>query len=100
MTNIENTVTIRPRPGGAWNVVLWVLQCLAAFAFIMAGFAKLSGRPMMVEEFARLGLGQWFRYVTGALEWAGAAALLVPALSGVGGMLLSCVMVGAVAATS
>jgi putative oxidoreductase len=30
------------------------------------------GDPAMVEMFATIGIGQWFRYVVGALEIAGA----------------------------
>jgi putative oxidoreductase len=36
----------------------------------------------MVEMFANIGIGQWFRYVVGALEVAGAAGVLVPRVSG------------------
>jgi len=43
-------------------------------AFIGAGGTKLVGVPAMVEMFGKVGLGQWFRYVTGVLEVAGAPA--------------------------
>src|SRR5208283_3437103 len=33
------------------NITFWVPQVLTAAAFLMAGFAKLSGQPMMVETF-------------------------------------------------
>ena len=36
----------------------------------------------MVEMFATIGIGQWFRYVVGVLELAGAARVLLPRLSG------------------
>jgi putative oxidoreductase len=72
------------------------LQILTAAAFLMAGFAKLSGQPMMVETFDRVGIGQWFRYVTGGLEIASAILLLIPRLTPVGAALLVCTMIGAV----
>ena len=47
--------------------------------------------------FDAIGIGQWFRYLTGALEVLGAVALLVPAFSGAGALVLAGVMAGAVA---
>jgi putative oxidoreductase len=65
--------------------------------FLMVGFFKLSGDPRMVELFDAIGLGQWFRYVTGSLEVLGAVLLLIPRLSGLGALLLVGVMLGAMA---
>jgi putative oxidoreductase len=79
------------------NAALWVLQIGVAAMFAMAGSSKLLGNPQMVGMFQAIGLGQWFRYLTGALEISGAILLLVPALSGVGGLLLTGVMGGALA---
>ena len=55
-----------------------MLKIVLAMLFVMAGGAKLYGVPAMVETFERVGLGQWFRYLTGALELVGAALLLWP----------------------
>ena len=63
----------------------------------MAGFFKLSGDPRMVGLFDAIGVGQWFRYLTGSLEVLGAVLLLIPRLSGLGALLLVGVMLGAVA---
>jgi len=82
--------------GKAANVALWVLQVAAAAMLGMAGFAKLTGAPEMIALFDAVGVGQWFRYATGALEVLGAALLLVPALAGVGALVLASVMLGAV----
>ena len=57
--------------------------------------AKLYGVPMLVAEFEHLGLGQWFRYFTGSLELIGAILILLPPVVAFGGVLLSCIMVGA-----
>ena len=84
------------RSSRARNVALWALQILSAAAFLVAGFAKLSGQPMMVETFDEVGLGQWFRYVTGGIEVASAILLLIPRLTPVGAALLVCTMTGAV----
>jgi hypothetical protein len=80
----------------AKNISLWALQILTATAFLLAGFAKLSGQPMMVETFEKVGIGQWLRFVTGGIEVASAILLLIPRLTPVGAALLVCTMTGAV----
>ena len=55
----------------------------------------MYGEPGMVEIFETIGLGQWFRYVTVALEVTGAFLILIPALSGLSALLLCCIMIGA-----
>ena len=75
----------------------WALQGLVAAAFLAAGSAKLAGVPFMVDLFQQIGLGQWFRVVTGAVEVTGAVALLIPGLASVGALWLGGTMVGAVA---
>src|SRR5208282_281724 len=88
--------THNTRPSKAINIALWILQVLTAAAFLMAGFAKLSGQPMMVDTFEKIGAGQWFRYVTGGIEVVSAVLLLVPRATPVGAFLLTCTMTGAV----
>ena len=46
--------------------------------------------------FEAIGVGQWFRYLTGTLEVAGAILLLIPLTSGLGALMLVGVMAGAV----
>ncbi len=75
---------------------LWVLQIAAAAMFFLAGFSKLAGAAPMVEAFAKIGIGQWFRYVTGAIEVVSAAMLLVPSLAVFGAALLVATMIGAI----
>lgn len=80
------------------NVSLWVLQIAVAAMFVAAAVTKLAGAPMMVQEFDAIGFGPWFRYVTAVLELGGAVLLLVPALAGIGALVLAIVMVGAILA--
>lgn len=87
------TAPARPR---AVNIVLWVLQVLVALMFAMAGLSKVFGDAAMVTMFADIGIGQWFRYVVGALEVGGAVGVLIPRLSGLAALGLACVMVGAI----
>jgi putative oxidoreductase len=75
----------------------WALQGIVAAAFLAAGSAKLAGVPFMVDLFAQIGLGQWFRVVTGVVEVSGAVALLIPGLASIGALWLGATMVGAVA---
>jgi putative oxidoreductase len=79
----------------AVNFALWALQALLALMFAMAGLAKVGGDAAMVEMFATIGIGQWFRYLVGALEIAGAVGVLIPRLSGVAALGLVCLMAGA-----
>ena len=81
--------------GRVLNVALWVLQVLLALQFAMAGLVKVIGDPAMVEMFATIGIGQWFRYVVGALEIAGAVGVLIPRFSGLAALGLVCLMAGA-----
>lgn len=85
-----------PARGRAATVALWALQIALAAALGAAGAAKLAGAPEMVQLFDAIGIGQWFRYVTGALEVLGALLLLVPAFAARGALLLAGVMGGAV----
>lgn len=85
-------------PGKARDRALWALQALVAASFLYIGGAKLTSQPAPVELFAKLGHGQWPRYVTGAMEMAGAVLLLIPRLAWVGATLLVFAMVGATTA--
>ena len=87
--------TRAPQRKGA-NIALWVLQALLALAFVGAASGKLLGKPEMVALFEAVGVGQWFRYVTGLMELTGALLIVVPRTKFFGAALLSMVMVGAV----
>jgi putative oxidoreductase len=92
-----DTPLISAKHTRAVKFVSWGLRILAGAAFLAAGSAKLAGAPMMVAIFDHVGLGQWFRLVTGLVEIVGAIALLVPATAAFGGVLLAVTMVFAVA---
>ncbi len=78
--------------------ILLAIRTLLTLAFAAAGIAKLMGVEMMVQTFAAVGFGQWFRYVTGAIELGSALALWVPGLTGYAAVLLVCTMIGALLA--
>src|SRR5688572_6947527 len=98
MTTIRTANDVLATPGKASNIVLWTLQVLVALAFIAAGSGKLLGSADMIALFDAVGIGQWFRYVTGLLEVLGAVLLVVPGRAVFGAVLLACVMAGAVVA--
>ena len=50
----------------------------------------------MVSLFGRIGVGQWFRYVTGAIELTAGIALLIPSAAIFGALLLIPTMIGAI----
>ncbi len=77
------------------NRAVWGVRIVLALAFGAAGAAKLAGVPMMVASFDAIGWGQWFRYVTGAIEVLGAVLMLIPATGLLAGLLLGGTMVGA-----
>lgn len=79
------------------NRLVWGVRILLALAFGAAGASKLAGVPDMLAVFDAIGLGQWFRLLTGGLELVGVVLLLIPATGLLGGLLLGGIMVGAVA---
>jgi hypothetical protein len=85
------TVTSTP-PSRATRRVSLALRILAAAAFLTAGGAKLAGVPMMVEIFDHIGIGQWFRVVTGLVEISGGLLILFPPTAALGGLLLAITM--------
>jgi len=84
------------RARGIPNAVVWTLQVLAAAMFLFAGTSKLAGAPLAVQQFGVIGIGQWFRYVTGTIEVVGAVLLLLPSLARFGALALAVTMVGAI----
>ena len=98
MTTLSSTASHTPAiPRGRGALVaLWLTQFAVAAMFLFAGGLKLTGAPDMVGLFDAIGVGQWFRYVTGSIEVVSAVALLVPSWAAFGALLLIPTMVGAV----
>jgi len=96
-TRAPGTSGTTARRGRAPLFALWLMQVALAAMFVMAGGSKLAGASAMVELFDAVSLGQWFRYVTGAIEVTSAIMLLVPAAAPFGALLLIPTMIGAIA---
>ncbi|MGW0164819.1 DoxX family protein [Streptomyces sp. NPDC003343] len=78
------------------EISLYGLQiALALFYAVASALPKLIAHPSAAESFDRIGWGSTGMYIIGALELAGAIALLIPVLSSVAAAALSALMVGA-----
>ena len=84
--------------GRIGSIALWSVQIALAGMFLLAGSSKLLGAAAMVGLFDAIGIGQWFRYVTGLIEVSSAVALLVPSFAVFGALALVATMIGAIAA--
>ncbi|WP_031105986.1 DoxX family protein [Streptomyces sp. NRRL S-146] len=90
---IAESATARGRRA---RIALRTLQVLLALFYATpSALPKLIGHPSAAESFERLGWGSAGMYTIGALELAGAIALLIPVLQSVAAMALSALMVGA-----
>jgi uncharacterized membrane protein YphA (DoxX/SURF4 family) len=91
-------VTRGAATGRPLNILLWCVQAFLALVFVNAAWAKLMGTPETVALFTAVGMGQWFRYVTGILELTGAVLIVVPKTRRIGAALIATIMLGALTA--
>jgi putative oxidoreductase len=80
----------------AGTVALWIVNILAAAAFVAIGLAKF-GSPAWAIKFERWGYPDGVYMVVGALELAGGVLLLVPRVSSYAAALLGVILIGAAA---
>ncbi|OOZ14951.1 hypothetical protein BOW35_06640 [Solemya velum gill symbiont] len=73
-----------------------IVTYILVLVFALSGGAKLAALPFEVEAFARWGYTPSFMYLTGILEVAGAAGLLIPRLSALASACLAILMIGAI----
>ncbi|MEV8306122.1 DoxX family protein [Streptomyces flavidovirens] len=94
--SIVSPVTTANESSRAARIAVRVLQILLAVFFaVPSASPKLVGHSSASESFDKIGFGDWFMYVVGGLELAGAIALLISVLSGVAALALGALMVGA-----
>jgi len=81
------------------EIAAGILQVLLGLLFAFSGGSKVAGMRMQVANFDRYGYPQWFRVVTGLVELAGAAGMVVGLFAEeaaiAAGVLLGVTMVGA-----
>lgn len=97
----SHTTSAPPSPPGAWhraaNIALWILQAVTALAILGAGASTVIGAAQAMAVFDAIGAGDWFRYLTGTLEIAGAIGLLIPPLVGLAALALAVLWLVAIA---
>ena len=81
------------------TISIYAAQVLLGVIAIAAGYAKMTGAGVMVQQFHTLGLGQGFLTVAGAAEIIAGLCLLLPRGGILGAVLLAGVMVGALGVT-
>ncbi|MET9115155.1 DoxX family protein [Streptomyces longwoodensis] len=92
---VAEPVTVTARRRRARMALRGLQVLLALFYAIASALPKLIALPAAVEAFDQLGWGTAGMYIVGALELAGAVALLVPVLQSVAAIALSGLMMGA-----
>ena len=68
-----------------------------ALVFVLTGLDKITtgAASHWIHVFDEIGLGQWFRYFTAAMEIVGGLLCLLPATTVFGLAMLACTMIGA-----
>ena len=84
------------------SIALTGLQAVLGLVGLTVGAAKVTHQEDQVEDFQRFGYPRWFRILTGLIEIGAGVALLaglvwLSEFTVAGGILMSSVMVGAVA---
>jgi putative oxidoreductase len=74
----------------------WLPRVAVALIFLSVGSEKFGSHGPWIRIFARIGLGDWFRYLTAVMQVGGALLLLVPPLVTLGAVVLGSTMVGAI----
>ena len=92
----ELKLLVEEKRGAIDVFTAWLPRLAVVFAFVVIGATKFSGRGEWYRIFELIGLGQWFRYFTGAVQVSGALMMLTPWTRTAGAFLLACTMIGAI----
>ena len=78
------------------SIMSLIITIALAVLYALAGGSKYVGmQPTWAVNFDLWGYPAWFLYLVGALEFIGAALLLVPSIAILGSMVLGTIMFGA-----
>ncbi len=88
-------LSIDDRPTGISILLAWVARLAVSAAFLFIGLSKFNSQGEWVKIFEQIGWGQWFRYLTGAVQVVGALLMLTRWTISVGALLLGGTMIGA-----
>ena len=81
------------------TITIYSAQVLLGLIAFAAGYAKITGAGLMVQQFQALGIGQGFLLAAGCAEIAAGLCMLLPRGGILGAVLLVCVMVGTLGGT-
>jgi putative oxidoreductase len=70
-------------------IVVWILRVLVGLLFLAIGIEKMTGTMGTVPFFAAIGWGQWFRYVSGAMDAGGALLIFSQRWTTYGAMIIT-----------
>jgi hypothetical protein len=95
MPELKLLVDERRRPIDEFT--MWLPRIGVVLAFLFIGMTKFNSDPRgeWFKIFERIGIGQWFRYFTGAMQVTGALLLLTRWTLSIGAAMLACTMIGA-----
>ena len=98
MFELKPAIDEAPALAAAKRLARQAPSVAVAALFILVGYTKFDNDPRgdWVRLFERIGLGQWFRIVTGVVQVLGGALMLWPRTRTVGAAMLACTMAGAV----
>jgi uncharacterized membrane protein YphA (DoxX/SURF4 family) len=76
----------------------WAIRIGTGGVYIVFGLEKFSSVPgsHWVKLFSEIGAGDWFRYLTGAIEVLGGLLVVIPQTAAIGLIILALTMAGAV----
>lgn len=77
------------------TLTTWLPRVAVAIAFLSIGYSKFEAQSMWIRTFNEIGFGDWFRYLTGAIQILGALLVLIPRTCVIGIAILSSTMIGA-----
>ena len=83
----------------AKTISIYEAQIRLGVITIAAGYAKITGAGLMVQQFQAIGPGNGFLMIAGCAEILAGLCLLLPRGGILGAVLLTCVMVGALGVT-
>jgi uncharacterized membrane protein YphA (DoxX/SURF4 family) len=76
-------------------VILWILRLIAAVIMLQTLFFKFTAAPESIFIFSSLGMEPWGRIGVGILELIAAVLILYPRTTGIGAVLATGLMAGA-----
>lgn len=95
---MQSPLLAPPERAPTLDVIGWVLRLAVCGVFVGVGATKFESHSMWVTIFDRIGFGDWFRYLTGALQIAGGLLFLIPKATYAAAVLAGGTMAGAIAA--